>query len=268
MTKITAMTTICADIFDATGEIRPGGEALNFAAVACEYPQVQMSLISVIAEDECGREALRSIEKKRIDKSGIHMVKEGITANNRIYLTEAGDRYFKADSWNGSILEQHKLTEEDRANLAQADLVFLNYDCPNREEVLALKGSCHFKLAIDFDVMRDFTLFDQISPAVDFFFISGEEKLLPQFNQLSEKYPGIYNITLAEQGSVSYQNGIEYRVGAVPVKHVVDTTGCGDSYHAGFICSYMEKRDITAAMEEGSRIASQTLSHVGGFLYK
>ncbi len=34
MIYITAMTTMCVDVFDSTGEIFPGGEALNFAAVA------------------------------------------------------------------------------------------------------------------------------------------------------------------------------------------------------------------------------------------
>lgn len=32
--NIIAMTCMCVDVFDASGELRPGGEALNFAAVA------------------------------------------------------------------------------------------------------------------------------------------------------------------------------------------------------------------------------------------
>ena len=47
--------------------------------------------------------------------------------------------------------------------------------------------------------------------------------------------------------------------------NVIDTTGCGDSYHAGFLCSYLRDRDIINAMNEGSRVASKTLSHIGGF---
>ena len=63
---------------------------------------------------------------------------------------------------------------------------------------------------------------------------------------------------------MTYHHGKEYRVSAVPVDKVIDTTGCGDSYHAGFVCSYV-KGNILAAMHEGSRVASETLSHVGGF---
>lgn len=38
-----------------------------------------------------------------------------------------------------------------------------------------------------------------------------------------------------------------------------------NSYHAGFVCSYMLDGDIKNAMGRGSEIAANTLSHYGGF---
>ena len=72
-------------------------------------------------------------------------------------------------------------------------------------------------------------------------------------------------MTLAERGSVTYHKGNEYLVSANPINHIVDTTGCGDSYHAGFVCSYMLDGNISKAMRVGSEFAAQTLSHYGGF---
>ncbi len=95
--------------------------------------------------------------------------------------------------------------------------------------------------------------------------ISGSEELLPKFRELSYKYDCLFNISLAEQGSVTYFKGKEFRVQAVKVDAVIDTTGCGDSYHAGFVCSYMLENDIEKAMRVGSEIASETLKHYGGF---
>lgn len=264
MTKITALTTICADYFEESGEIVPGGEALNFAAAASAYKNADVSIIGAIGDDLCGKKILEVITAKNIDKTRLHIVKDGKTACNRIFLTKDGDRYFKDNSWDGGVDNEFVLSEYDIEKLATSDIVYTHYWCPNFAKIAELKGSCGFRLAVDFDVIRDTELLEKAAPLTDFFFISGEESILPFFRGLSEKYSAVFNVTLAENGSVTYQNGEEYRVNAVPVSKVVDTTGCGDSYHAGFICEYAESSNIIKAMKEGGRAAAEVLSHIGG----
>ena len=234
--NIIAMTCMCVDVFDDTGEIRPGGEALNFAAIASKYNHISVDLLGAIGDDDYGKAILKSIENKPINKEFIHIISGSATANHRIYLTEKGDRYFKDDSWNGGIHDTYLLSDSDKNRIASADIIFITFDSPNFDDVLELRKSCRFQLAVDFNVLR-----------------------------WSERYDNIFNITLAENGSVTYYMGKEYRVDAVPVNNVIDTTGCGDSYHAGFLCSYLRDCDIINAMNEGSRVASKTLSHIGGF---
>jgi sugar/nucleoside kinase (ribokinase family) len=45
---------------------------------------------------------------------------------------------------------------------------------------------------------------------------------------------------------------------------VVDTTGAGDSFAAGFIAAFSAKRDLTAAMTAGTELAAQCVAIVGG----
>lgn len=267
MTKITSLTCLCADIFDGTGEIRPGGEALNFAAAACRYPHVSMSVIGAVGDDECGKAVVSSISAKPIDSSCIHIVLGGTTASNRTYLTEDGDRYYKHDSWNGGVFQEFSLSADDIEKLADSDIVHTNFYCPIFGQIAALKEKCGFKLSVDFDIERDPDKLENAARFTDFFFISGDDLLLPKLKEWSKSYDGIFIATLAERGSAAYKDGAEYRVNAVPVQEVIDTTGCGDSYQAGFVARFSEEGDITAAMNEGSRAASETLSHIGGFLY-
>lgn len=259
------MTCICVDVFDATEEIRPGGEALNFAAIASEYDYISVDILGAIGDDSYGSAVLESIKGKRVGKKSLHIIPEAATASNRIYLTENGERYFKEDSWNGGVYETYRLIESDKEKIRRSDIAFINYASPNFDEVLKLKINGDFQLAVDFNITRDFAALENIVPYIDFFFISGEETILSQFQTWSKKYNNIFNITLAENGSVTYFMGKEYRVKAVPVSEVIDTTGCGDSYHAAFLCSYLKDANITNAMNEGSRAASKTLSHIGGF---
>ena len=262
--NIIAMTCMCVDVFDATGEIRPGGEALNFAAIASEYDNVSIDILGAIGDDAYGAAVLESIKGKRINKKYIRTI-SGATASHRIYLTENGDRYFKEDSWNNGVYGIYRLDESAKEKIVTSDAVFTTYNCPNFHEVLELRKSSQFQLAVDFNIIRDFDALENIVPYIDFFFISGEKTILSQFHKWSKKYNSIFNITLAENGSVTYFMGKEYRVNAVPVSEVIDTTGCGDSYHAAFLCSYLKDANIINAMNEGSRVASKTLSHIGGF---
>ena len=265
MTRILCMPTLCADIFEHSGEILPGGEALNFACIACRYDHVDVSLLGAIGEDAPGRHIQQVIRDRRIDGRNVHVIPGGATATHKISIDAHGDRYFKPGAWNGGVLNTYRLTEHDVAAMNAADIVFCTWYSPNFREALEARKKGGFRLAIDFDIERDFMKMESVLTWVDFFMISGDDSVLPVARTWSEKYDGLFNVTLAERGSVTYHHGTEYRVAAVPVDRVIDTTGCGDSYHAGFICSYVKDGDVTAAMHEGSRVASETLSHVGGF---
>ena len=265
MTRILCMPTLCADIFEHSGEILPGGEALNFACIACRYDHVDVSLLGAIGDDEPGRHILHVIDQRRINGENVHVIPGGATATHRISIDEHGDRYFKPGAWNGGVLNTYQLTESDVAAMNAADVVFCTWYSPNFREALEARRQGCFKLAVDFDIERDFAKVEEVLPFIDFFMISGDDSVLPVAKAWSEKHDGLFNVTLAEHGSVTYHHGREYRVSAVPVERVIDTTGCGDSYHAGFVCSYVKDGDILSAMREGSRVASETLSHVGGF---
>ena len=265
MTRILCMPTLCADIFEHSGEILPGGEALNFACIACQYDHVDVALLGAIGEDEPGRHIQQVIAQRLIDGKNVHVISGGMTATHRISIDEHGDRYFKPGAWNGGVLNTYRLTESDYAALDAADIVFCTWFSPNFREVLEARKAGTFQLAVDFDIERSFAKMEEVLPWVDFFMISGDDSVLPIAKAWSEKYDGLFNVTLAARGSVTYHRGAEYRVSAVPVSEVIDTTGCGDSYHAGFVCSYAKDGNILAAMQEGSRTASETLGHVGGF---
>ena len=263
--KLTALPCICADVFYGTEIIRPGGEALNFAVHASHFRDIDVTLLGVVGKDKYAEAIMDSISKFDIDKNHIRIDERYQTANNMTYLTESGDRYYKDDSWNGKILDNLVLNDKEIKILSGSDVVFVHFWASCFSQVIELKKALGFKLAVDFDVYRDFSDMERYAPYVDFFMISGSEELLPKFKELSNKYHCLFNVSLAERGSVTYFNGQEFRVQAVKVENIIDTTGCGDSYHAGFVCSYVLGNNIEKAMNVGSKIAAETLQHYGGF---
>ena len=70
-------------------------------------------------------------------------------------------------------------------------------------------------------------------------------------------------LTRSEAGSVVLRGAERVEVAAVPVR-VVDTTGAGDAYAAGFLAAHAAGRSLRACGELGSRAAAAAISQYGG----
>lgn len=176
--KLVALPCLCVDVFDGTNEMRPGGEALNFAAHASGFDEMDVILLGAVGRDAYADCIMASITDKRINTNYIRVESGMTTANNRTYLTPEGDRYYKENSWNGDIVDKMVLNEEELNVIAHADAVFIHFWAGCFHQVLHAKKKYHFKLAVDFDVYRDFDDMEQYAPYIDYFMISGEESLL------------------------------------------------------------------------------------------
>ena len=73
-------------------------------------------------------------------------------------------------------------------------------------------------------------------------------------------------ITRGDQGSVVTVDGITHSRRADPVSKVVDTTGAGDAYAAGYLFGLTHNQSIERCMDLASDVAARTISHMGGRL--
>lgn len=239
MINLVALPCLCVDVFDGTDELRAGGEALNFAVHASKFEEFNVSILGAVGQDSYAKFIMDSISDKRIDVSHVRVEEDKVTANNRTYLTADGDRYYKDDSWTGDIVDKMILNQDELDFIKKSEVVFIHFWAGCFEQIIDLKKNNNFRLAVDFVEYRNFKEMEKYAPYIDYFLISGEESILPIFEAFSKKYKGLFNASLADKGSVTYYNGEKYFVPADEALEIVDTTGCGDSYHAGFVCSHM-----------------------------
>ena len=82
--------------------------------------------------------------------------------------------------------------------------------------------------------------------------------------KMIKKFKGKYLIvTDAEGGSYCYDNDNIYFQKAIKPNKIVDTTGAGDGYTAGFIAEYLKTQDIKLAMKKGAYYAAKILGRIG-----
>lgn len=70
-------------------------------------------------------------------------------------------------------------------------------------------------------------------------------------------------ITRSEKGSVIVTRDDVHEVPAAPVSRVVDTTGAGDLFAAGFLRGLTQGKDLTSCARIGAIAAAEVISHVG-----
>jgi sugar/nucleoside kinase (ribokinase family) len=72
-------------------------------------------------------------------------------------------------------------------------------------------------------------------------------------------------ITLGSRGSVIYTAGVFYEIPAFLPKEVLDTTGCGDTYMAGYLSQRISGKTPQEAGEFASSMAALKIESYGPF---
>lgn len=105
---------------------------------------------------------------------------------------------------------------------------------------------------------------------VDILFTNEEE--LKELTQISDTEQAIEAIrgkseiiavTLGEKGSAVVTKETTLRIAPIMPKALVDTTGAGDSYAAGFLFGLTAGKDLSECGRLGSLAASEVISHMG-----
>lgn len=70
-------------------------------------------------------------------------------------------------------------------------------------------------------------------------------------------------VTRSEKGAIAVKDGERFTVPAAPVDAVVDTTGAGDLFAAGFLAGQAQGRGIVDSLRMGALCAAEVISHYG-----
>ena len=70
-------------------------------------------------------------------------------------------------------------------------------------------------------------------------------------------------VTRGPGGAIAVENGERVDVPAAPVETIVDTTGAGDLFAAGFLVARCRNRPLKACLEAGALAAAEIISHFG-----
>jgi sugar/nucleoside kinase (ribokinase family) len=70
-------------------------------------------------------------------------------------------------------------------------------------------------------------------------------------------------VTRGSAGAVAVDRGEHAQIAAAPVERIVDTTGAGDLFAAGFLAGRCRGRELAACLQTGAVAAAEIISHFG-----
>ncbi len=92
--------------------------------------------------------------------------------------------------------------------------------------------------------------------------MTGEDEYDAGVAALSPKVPTLI-VTHGDQGAVAVANGEHARVAAEPIERLVDTTGAGDLFAAGFLAGHARGLGLEQSLRLGAIAAAEVIQHYG-----
>jgi sugar/nucleoside kinase (ribokinase family) len=92
--------------------------------------------------------------------------------------------------------------------------------------------------------------------------LTGETDLEGALAVLTRSVP-VVALTRGAKGAIASDGRETVSVAAEPVDHVVDTTGAGDLFAAGFLLGVARKRPLEDCLQLGALAAAEVISHMG-----
>ncbi len=267
------------DLYGAmgVGTEMSGGSAANTVAGVASFGG-RAAFVGTVRDDELGRVFAHDLGSNGVTFAAQPVVDGPPTGRCLIVVTADAERTMSTYLGAGAALGPEHI---DPAIIGDAKVVYLEgylFDSPEAKEAYRRAsrtaheagGKVALTLSDSFCVQRHLdewvTLVDE---QVDVLFGNADEVQVlcgTGFDEALQQLQGRVEVAVVTRGAagsvlVTPEDVIE--VPAERVAHVVDTTGAGDLYAAGFLYGYTQAMALADCGRLGSKAAAEVISHIG-----
>jgi sulfofructose kinase len=221
----------------------PGGQSAS-AAVGCARLGWRTQYIGTYGDDEAARVGIESLERDHVDTSLVRRI-QGATSHTSLVLVDGrtGDRTV---IWYRDSRLAMGAGDVPVQAVRGARVLLVDDHEPLAARIAARAArEAGVRTVIDVEKLRPGT--EELLEHIDIIIaaeafpaeLTGVSDLGSALREMSRRFePSLTCATLGPRGSLSLVDGKEVRTPAFDV-HVVDTTGAGDAFRAGFIAGWL-----------------------------
>jgi sugar/nucleoside kinase (ribokinase family) len=267
------MNVVCVgdcgvDHYLPSGKILCGGITANFALQArAVFPDDDtITIISAI-----GNDAGATVVRDRFKGSQVECrftTREGPSSVQYIEVMPDGEKNFVR--YDEGVLRYFQLDRGDGDVIAASDLRVIPVFQQICDFFASVMGIDNRGLtAVDFSDFAKhphMSLLDKHIDAIDISFFglsSDDEDLIDLLEQKAEEHKKLFVITLGADGSIAFHGEDTSSCAAIPVETVVDTTGAGDAFAAGFLSQYCYGASVSESLSRGASLSAGIIQQTG-----
>jgi ribokinase len=248
----------------------PGGSAAN-TAVGLARLGIKTGFIGKVSDNREGKLLLNDFKRQNVDVDGIIVSKEGRSGVAIGYVDTKGDRALYIDPGVNDSLELKEIDLKYAGNTAFLHLTSFIGEKPFKAQKELVRGLRDVRISFD-----PGELYARKGLTVLKLMIERSFVMLPSENELKlltgKKYDegskilmkkgvSIVAVKLGERGCYVTDGKESYLVEPYKVK-VVDTTGAGDAFCAGFLYGLIKNKDLYECGRLGNFVASRCIEKV------
>ena len=238
-----------------------GGNAVN-VAVQLARKGHRVSYFGAVGDDADGRRTRACLDANSLDLGGLRVQPGRRTAYTDIATDDAGERTILFEEFGACA--GYRPGEADVAKLLARRHVHIGWldDGGALKRRLSMAG-----ISISQDIGVNAAAQDASPEHLDIAFASAgtsEEAASALLRRCLDGGARLAVATCGALGSRASDGGMIVAVPAIPAR-VIDTTGAGDSFIAGFLDAHLAGASLTEALRAGALLAAETCSHLGGF---
>ena len=269
--RVTAVGDCGVDRYLSLGRDRPGGITLNFAANARRlFPAADtVGVVTALGTDGEASLVRRAIAELGLEACVAEL--EGATSIQYIDRHPSGEKIFVR--YEQGVLGGYRLGVREREVVARSDvLMAVVYAQIEGFFDSVMESPSPGLRAVDFGDLSGVTggvgIVERYREAfhLGFFGLSSDDAtLIDELERLARRDRLLLVVTLGAEGSLALGGDRRLSCRAVAVPQVVDTTGAGDTFAAGFLREYCASRDPARSLARGAEEAAACVQRVGAF---
>ena len=259
-------------IYVLSSQKQAGGVTANFC-VGVARQGLRVAFFGGVGDDEEGKYLRKILQQENVEDEYLFTLKSKVTPVNVVMVTKEGDKsILQSEHMRLTLPSEELITKEVIQESRHLHLTAINFKTAFKAVRIAKDLELTTSLDLESQVVKEYQ--KQLPELFEYIDIllpnkGGAYELTQTSNPkkaskiLLNYGPKVVLLTLGSEGVLLSTQNEQRSFPAFQIDEIVDTTGAGDAFNAGFISSFLEDKSLEESVIRGQATSAIKIQGLG-----